>query len=115
MAWWKNDGSHACRPGKVAVGDEVQLRNEHLLRRKKTNEIGIAIGGQARQDGQAESGLACTIVDTSRVGLKRNGCVPRMLGKPRAAAEMSEFLRPRDDVDVGEIAQSELQLMRGRI
>src|SRR5215831_14776131 len=104
MAWWKNDGSHACRPGKVAVGDEVQLRNEHLLGRKKTNEIGIAIGGQARQNGQAESGLACTIMDASRVGLKHDGCLRRMLGKPRTAAKMGHFLRPRDDVEIGEIA-----------
>jgi hypothetical protein len=43
-----NDGSHACCPGKVAVRDEVQFRYEHLLGRKKTNEIGIVIRGQAR-------------------------------------------------------------------
>ena len=56
-------GAHARRPGKIAVRDKVQFRHDNLLGRKKTNEIGITIRGQARQDGQAESGLAGTIVD----------------------------------------------------
>ena len=47
-----DDGSHACCSGKIAVRDEIQLRCEHLLRRKKTNEIGVTLGGQARQDRQ---------------------------------------------------------------
>jgi len=38
-------GSHACRPGKIAVRYKIQFRDKHLLRRKKTNEIGITIGG----------------------------------------------------------------------
>ena len=40
-----HDGTHACRPGKIAVRDEVQFRYKNLLWRKKANEIGITIGG----------------------------------------------------------------------
>jgi hypothetical protein len=46
-----DDSTHTCRPDKVAVRDEVQFGHKHLLGRKKANEVGIAIGGQARQDG----------------------------------------------------------------
>ena len=37
-------GSHACRPGKIAVRYKIQFCDKYLLRREKTNEIGIAIG-----------------------------------------------------------------------
>ena len=43
--------THTCCPGEVAMRDKVQVRYKHLLRRKQTNEVGIMIGGQARQDG----------------------------------------------------------------
>jgi len=44
-------GTHACCLGKITVRDQVEFRYKHLLRWKKTNEIWIVIGGQARQDG----------------------------------------------------------------
>ena len=41
--------THACGPDKVAVRDKIQFGHEHLLGGKKTSEVGIVIGGQARQ------------------------------------------------------------------
>jgi hypothetical protein len=42
-------GTHTCRLDKVAMRDEVQFRHKHLVGRKDTNEVGIVIGGHARQ------------------------------------------------------------------
>jgi hypothetical protein len=39
--------AHKCRAGEIAVGDQIKVRCDDLLRRKKTNKIRVAIGRQA--------------------------------------------------------------------
>jgi hypothetical protein len=81
--------THTCCPDKVAMRDKVHFGRKHLLGWKKTNEVGITIGRQARQYRETDAGLARTILDTSRVCLQGNDCVRRVFRKPWTAAQVS--------------------------
>ncbi len=86
-----DDGSHACRSGKIAVGDKIQLGYEHLLRRKKTNEIGVMIGGQAGIVGHVQIADGARINAQSGVTKSIKSPGGAVTGSP--AAEYTSTLR----------------------